>query len=137
MSVRYFIDTNILIYTVSNIPDKKQCALSLLRGNAVISSQVLSESVNVLSRKLKFSYTEIKPVISRFSRQLKIYPIEFKTVETAIRMAEYYKFSYYDSQIIASALEHECEILYSEDMQDGQVIEHCLRIVNPFYQTAG
>jgi predicted nucleic acid-binding protein len=48
-----------------------------------------------------------------------------------------YKFSYYDSQIIASALEHQCEILYSEDMQDGQVIEHCLRIINPFSRQTG
>jgi predicted nucleic acid-binding protein len=136
MRVRYFIDTNVLLYTVSNLPDKKHCALSLLKGHAIISSQVLSESVNVLSRKLKFSYAEIKPIIATFANKLEIYPIEFETVETAMRIAECYKFSYYDSQIIASALEHQCEILYSEDMQDGQVIEHCLRIINPFSHQA-
>ncbi|MEI6154767.1 MAG: DNA-binding protein, partial [Deltaproteobacteria bacterium] len=43
-----------------------------------------------------------------------------------------YQYSYYDSLIISSALEKKCQILYSEDMQDGQTIEKTLKIVNPF-----
>ena len=43
-----------------------------------------------------------------------------------------YNFYYWDSLIVASALENNCSILYTEDMQDGQVIEESLKIVNPF-----
>ncbi len=60
MSVRCFIDTNVLIYSVSNVPDKKRQALSLLKGDAIISGQVISESINVMSRKLAFSYPDIE-----------------------------------------------------------------------------
>jgi len=50
----------------------------------------------------------------------------------ALDLMERYKFSYYDCLILASALESGCEVLFSEDMHDGQIIENKLKIVNPF-----
>lgn len=132
MSDRIFIDTNVLLYTVSNVEDKKRKAVALLKQHAVISSQVISESINVMSRKLGFSYPDIRPIIDKLAERVEIYPVQLGTAQTALYIAERYRFSYYDSQIIASALEHQCDVLYSEDMQDGQVIEQSLKIVDPF-----
>jgi predicted nucleic acid-binding protein len=50
----------------------------------------------------------------------------------ACQIAEKYHFSFYDSLIIAASLECDCNILYSEDMHHGQIIENKLKIVNPF-----
>jgi len=58
--------------------------------------------------------------------------ITHKTVRTAFDIAEKYGYSYYDSQVIACALETGCTVLYSEDLQHNQIIENTLRIVNPF-----
>jgi len=43
-----------------------------------------------------------------------------------------YNFSYYDSMIVSAALQSECEVIYSEDMQHNQIIEKRLQIINPF-----
>ena len=59
-------------------------------------------------------------------------PISAETSFLAIRIAKEYRFAWYDSLIIASALENSCSILVSEDLQHGQVIEKSLTIINPF-----
>ncbi len=59
-------------------------------------------------------------------------PLTVKTVRIGWKIKMKYRFSYYDSLIVASALENDCSILYTEDMQNGQLIEDKLRIVNPF-----
>jgi len=55
-----------------------------------------------------------------------------QTIKTGWGIRKKYKLSYWDCIIIASALECGCSIMYSEDMQDGQIIEGKLRITNPF-----
>ncbi|MDP3217965.1 MAG: hypothetical protein Q8S73_27920, partial [Deltaproteobacteria bacterium] len=57
------------------------------------------------------------------------------TLAAAFEIRERYRFSWWDSLIVASALETECEQLYTEDLQHGQIIEDRLRIVNPFLET--
>ena len=59
-------------------------------------------------------------------------PITAATHEAALGIAERLGYQVYDSLIIASALEAGCATLYSEDMQDGQVVEGRLTIRNPF-----
>ena len=54
------------------------------------------------------------------------------TIIKACEIAERYRFSFYDSMIITAALESNCEILYSEDMQHNQTIDDTLKIINPF-----
>jgi predicted nucleic acid-binding protein len=54
------------------------------------------------------------------------------TIEKALHLAQTYQYSYWDSLIIAAALEANCAILYSEDMQHGQIFNNQLTIVNPF-----
>jgi predicted nucleic acid-binding protein len=128
-----FLDTNVLIYSVSNDVAKKQRAVELLaKKNVVISTQIISESINVMYRKLNYDYSKIRRITDKFVEKTTLYPITHDTIHRALNIAEIYHYAYYDSQVIASALENNCTILYSEDMQHGQEIENSLKIVNPF-----
>ena len=129
-----FIDTNILIYCyTSDEPNKKQKAISVAsQDHAVISTQVLSELSNILKRKFNISWTEIKDVITELKEGFDIYVNSPETIESAVHIADRYKYSFYDSLILASAISANCKTLYSEDMHDGQVIENSLTIKNPF-----
>ena len=61
-----------------------------------------------------------------------ILPIDIETHAEGLRIAEYYGYAMFDALIIASALRANCSTLWSEDMQDGIVIDGRLRIANPF-----
>jgi len=132
MSGKYFLDTNILIYSIGNIIPKKIISVNLIDKNAVISTQILTESANVMRRKLKYDYSQIRSVTDKFAEKMTLHIITHKTVRTAFDIAEKYGYSYYDSQVIACAVQSDCAVLYSEDLQHNQMIENSLRIVNPF-----
>ncbi|CCI21521.1 conserved hypothetical protein [Microcystis aeruginosa PCC 9809] len=134
MPDKVFIDTNVLIYGYSeDEPDKRQRAIDCVRsGEAWISTQVLNETINVLKRKFSLSYSQIRDAVQEVSKGFPIVFVSVNTIEMALNLAERYQYSYFDSLILASALEAGCQILYSEDLQDGQRIENQLMIVNPF-----
>jgi predicted nucleic acid-binding protein len=134
MPDKVFIDTNVLIYGYSeDEPDKRQQAIDCVRsGEAWISTQVLNETINVLKRKFSLSYSQIREAVQEISKGFPIILVSVNTIEIALNLAERYQYSYFDSLILASALEAGCQILYSEDLQDGQRIENQLTIVNPF-----
>ena len=134
MPDKVFIDTNVLIYGYSeDEPDKRQRAIDCVRsGEAWISTQVLNETINVLKRKFSLSYSQIRDAVQELSEGFPIVLVSVNTIEMALNLAERYQYSYFDSLILASALEAGCQILYSEDLQDGQRIENQLTIVNPF-----
>jgi predicted nucleic acid-binding protein len=134
MPDKVFIDTNVLIYGYSeDEPDKRQRAIDCVRsGEAWISTQVLNETINVLKRKFSLSYSQIRDAVQELSEGFPIVLVSVNTIEIALNLAERYQYSYFDSLILASALEAGCQILYSEDLQDGQRIENQLMIVNPF-----
>ena len=69
---------------------------------------------------------------SFFDTSVLLYLLSSDTEKADRVEAERYKFSFYDSVIVASALHARCKILYSEDLQHGQVIEKQLRVTNPF-----
>jgi predicted nucleic acid-binding protein len=128
-----FIDTNIVIYSLSQDGQKQQKALALLADKPVMSVQVLSETANIMRRKLGFDTTTIRVVINRISQEcLNLQPLTLDTLNNALDIAGRYGFSHYDSLIIAAALQADCPLLYSEDMQHGQIIDKRLVIVNPF-----
>ena len=133
MSAKYFLDTNVLIYTVGNDQSKKKCAIPLLQSPAFISTQVIAESITVMHRKLKYDYPQIQSIVQMFQQHTTLCLLTNTTIQEALRLAQRYGYSYYDSQIVASALENSCAILYSEDLQDGQMIDKKLKIVNPFH----
>jgi predicted nucleic acid-binding protein len=63
---------------------------------------------------------------------LAVHPLSLEVHETALNVAERYRFSIYDALIAASALHAGCDTLWSEDLQHGMTLEQSLRIVNPF-----
>lgn len=132
MNDKPFFDTTILIYSVSLEDRRAVVAEKLLADGGCISVQVLNEFAAVARRKLNMSWDEVSDVL--FSvRALCELPIalSIKTHETALAIANQYGYHVYDALILAAALEAGCDILYSEDMQNGQNIE-TLTICNPF-----
>lgn len=139
MSGRFFLDTNIFVYTFdAKEPAKAGRASLLIRraadtGNGVVSDQVVQEFFNVALRRFAqpMSLAEAEQyLITVFRPLLAIHSSAGLYVE-ALRIAETYRVSWYDSLIVAAARQAECSLLYSEDLQHGQKIEN-LRIENPF-----
>jgi predicted nucleic acid-binding protein len=128
-----FIDTNIVIYSLSQNDLKQDKALAILASKPVMSVQVLSETANIMRRKLGFDNAAIRAVINRISQEcINLQPLTLGTLSGALDIAGRYGFSHYDSLIIAAALQADCTTLYSEDMQHGQAIDNRLIIINPF-----
>jgi len=134
MKVKVFLDTNILIYAYSGTePDKRDIALTILEEHSiVISIQVLNEFIWIMNRKYGISFEKLQILSDIFWRKFEVVLLRKSSVDKALSLANQYKYSYWDSLIIASALENKCKILYTEDMQDGQIIEGKLKIENPF-----
>ncbi|MBN1184842.1 MAG: PIN domain-containing protein [Bacteroidales bacterium] len=129
-----FIDTNILVFCFTNDePAKRQAALNIVNDpNTFISTLVLTELSNTLKKKFKQDWQTIEKVIAEVSSDFNIYVNKPATIERACQIADKYQYSFYDSLIITAALSSNCITLYTEDMQDGQVIDNILTIVNPF-----
>ncbi|AFY75455.1 putative nucleic-acid-binding protein, contains PIN domain (plasmid) [Synechococcus sp. PCC 7502] len=134
MPDKIFLDTNIIIYSYSqDEPDKQQQAIKCLQsGQPWISTQVINETVNTLRRKFSLDFTQISAVINELTQQLQVATVSVKTIQSAIAISDKYQFSYFDSLIIASSLEVGCNLLYTEDLNDGQKIDYRLTICNPF-----
>ena len=108
-----------------------------MADGGVISVQVLNEIANVTRRKLTMSWSETNDVLDAIRAVCTTEPLTVETHDTGRRISERYGLSVYDSMIAATALLAECEVLYSEDMHDGLVIDARLRIVNPFAGVGG
>ena len=134
MSGNVFFDTNILVYAYSSTEHEKQAtARNLINSNkSFISTQVLQELTNIITKKFKFSYQSATEAVKECCNNSNLIINTLDTIFLSHTIADRYKFSFYDSLIISAALECDCSILYSEDMQNGQVIEKRLKIVNPF-----
>jgi predicted nucleic acid-binding protein len=135
MPDKVFIDTNILIYSLSADDDRGAKARQTLLSSteAVVSSQVISEFISTCLKKNILSLDDAAQAANDFMRALHFTPVHESTINRALRLVKKYKFSYWDSLIAASALENNCSVLVTEDMQHGQVINNRLRIVNPFH----
>jgi predicted nucleic acid-binding protein len=129
----YFLDTNIFIYAYSDVLEKKKRSFELLGGSACITSiQVLNEFSNVCFNKLKFSAKNVSIALKEVMSYCDIVVVNEITILRAVSIKGHYGYSYYDSLILASALESDCSILYTEDLHHGQLIEDSLKIINPF-----
>jgi predicted nucleic acid-binding protein len=133
MNGKAFFDTNVLVYAIVENDPREIRARELLAVGGTISVQVLNEFVSVVRRKVKMPWDDVRATLQWI---LLLCPqavtVTIKTHERAVGIAEKYGFSIFDSLIVASALEAKCEVLYSEDLKDGQVIDGRLRIRNPF-----
>ena len=129
---KVFIDTNILLYLLSEDSNKADRAETIVRAGGTISVQVLNELANVTHRKLAMSWMEINELSLLIRSLCSIEPLTIETHDLGKLIAERYKLSVYDAMIVAAALLGGCETLYSEDMQDGLLVDNQLRICNPF-----
>ena len=134
MNDNVFIDTNILVYAYSvTEPFKQSTASKLLStGSVFISTQVLQELANTLNRKFKVDWNQINEVLLECSKNFSIHTNTEYTIAKACLFAKTYNYSFYDSLIISAALQTSSNILYSEDMHNGHLIEGKLKICNPF-----
>jgi predicted nucleic acid-binding protein len=133
MSARVFFDTNVFVYAIVQGDPRSDAAEELIAEGGTVSVQVLSEFAAVTRRKTKMPWDEVRLAIENIKTLCPDpLPITIDTHKEALGIAEKYGYRIYDALIVASALEARCTILYSQDMQDGQVIDHRLTIRNPF-----
>ena len=127
-----FIDSNVLLYFASRNPVKADRAEALISAGATISVQVLNEIASVGRRKLKLSWDELDEVLALMRLLLDVVPLLASTHDRGLAVARRYGLAIYDAMIVAAALEADCNILWSEDMQDGLIVEDRLLVRNPF-----
>jgi predicted nucleic acid-binding protein len=136
-----FLDSNILVYTVDRAasPAKRGVAQRIVSGarrdGAVISFQVVQETLNVVTHKWAspLSPADTEVLLAGVLLPLwKVQPTE-ALYRRGLDIRVRYGYSFYDSMIIASALTGGCDRLLTEDLQSGQMIEG-LTMVNPFLE---
>lgn len=133
MNDEVFFDTNVLIYLVGMDEQRSPRAEALLARGGVVSVQVLNEFTAVARRKLGMSWEDVTEALFAIRTLCpNIVSITIETHEAALEVAAEYGYQIYDALIIASAFQAGCSTVYSEDLQDGQVIEERLTIRNPF-----
>ena len=139
MSVECFLDTNLFIYQLEASEERKATADRIIRKgietrNACISFQVVQECLNTALRKaeIPLSTDETKQYLDNVLAPLFRVPASLSLYRRALDLQTRYRYGFYDSLIIAAALDAGCSRLYSEDLQDGQRIEGLHR--NPFLE---
>jgi predicted nucleic acid-binding protein len=127
-----FFDTNVLLYVASADPARADRAEALIGEGGTISIQVLNEFANVARRKMRLSWAETRAMLRTLRDLLPVQAMTGDVHEVGLALAERYGLSVYDAMIAASALEAGCSTLWSEDMQDGMLLDGRLHIANPF-----
>jgi len=130
---RIALDSNIIIYSHSLTQENKmQIAIDFFDENPVVSSQVISEYLNVMRKKFKMEKNELIQLCSSWLEKCIIHPVILSTIKLAQNLIGKYDFQLFDGIVVAAALEADCNIFYSEDIHDGLIIDNKLKIVNPF-----
>jgi predicted nucleic acid-binding protein len=134
MGAASFIDTNVLVYWLSADANKADIAETiLLVEHPALSVQVLNEAALVLRRRHHMEWSSLLDFLAHArSSASAVVPLTTALHERGLPLAQRYRLGIYDSMIVAAALLAGCETLYSEDMQDGLLVEQRLRIINPF-----
>ena len=127
-----FFDTSVLLYLLSDDTVKADRVETLLGARGVISAQVLNEFAVVALRKLKIPLHEVREILDTIRAVCTVEPITVDAHDRGLAVFERYRFSFYDSILVATALISGAKTLYSEDLQHGQVIDKQLRVTNPF-----
>ena len=139
MNARFFLDTNVFVYSFdASSPKKAEQARKLIRnaietGGGIISYQVVQEFFNVALRRFSkpMSSLDAEQYLSTTFRPLLSVHSSPALYGEALRIGARFQLPWYDSLIVASAIEGQCEVLYSEDFQDGQQVGS-VKLSNPF-----
>lgn len=139
MPVNVFVDTNIWLYSLIQTSEddaRHKIAAKFLDGieHPVVSTQVIREATHNLIKKARMPEDAIQRLISGWYQDCIVQESSEAQFLLASRLRGLYSFSYWDSLIVAAALDAKCTTLYSEDMQHGQIIDGNLTIMNPFLQ---
>jgi predicted nucleic acid-binding protein len=126
-----FADSNVVLYLLDDGP-KAAHAEAILGQGPRISVQVLNETLVNCRRKAGLSWEETGELLAGVQALCAVEDLTLQTHEVGRALAERYGLAVYDAMIVAAALLAGCTTLWSEDMQDGLLIEGQLRIVNPF-----
>ena len=126
-----FIDSNVVLYLFSSDTVKADRAESLLQSGCLISVQVLNEVASVCLRKLKMTWKDVDFVLQTLKSTCEVLPVTLASHEKAVGLAKRFQISFYDANIVATAILCGADTLFSEDLQNGMSMDS-LTVVNPF-----
>ena len=126
-----FFDTNVVLYLLDDGP-KAETAERLLGRGGIISVQVLNEALVNCRRKAEMSWDETAEFLDAVERLCTVTGLTVETHTLGRALAERYRLAVYDAMIVAAALLAGASVLWTEDMQDGLVVEGMLTLRNPF-----
>ncbi len=141
MPAELFLDTNLFVYQIEALDEKKAPVADRIigegvsSGNTCISFQVVQECLNTFTRKaeIRLGPVQMNDYLEAVLAPLMQVGASIGLYRKAVEVQARYGYSFYDALIIAAALEAGCARLLTEDMQHGQRIEG-LVIVNPFLE---
>ena len=128
---RPFIDSNVILYLFSSDERKADKAEAVIEAGGLVSVQVLNEVTSVCRRKLKMPWLEIDALLQAVKACCDVLPLTLASHEKAVEITKRYELSFYDANIVACAVISGANVLLSEDMHAGLVVDG-LRIQNPF-----
>ena len=120
MPERYFIDTNIIIYSILNNIDKEKNSasrefLSTQSSSCLILNQVINESINVLIR-YKVNNSIISNIVKSMVNTFEVFTISYSTSHLALELRDELNYSFFDLMIIASAIQSEATVIITDDL---------------------
>ena len=126
-----FLDSNVVLYLLSGDEAKAERAEALLKTNPIISVQVLNEVTSVCRRKHKLEWIEIQTLLDAIKSYCSVVALTEESHAKAIQLAQVHQLSFYDAHILSSAVLSNANILMTEDLAAGSVLNGVL-IQNPF-----
>ena len=136
MTSRSFIDTNVLVYAeASDAPYKQRSALVLLQrlyeqGLGVVSTQILQEYCNVALKKLQLPAQYVRSQLDLYE-QFEVVQVTPTIIRAGLDLHQTRSVAFFDAIVLASARAAGCSVLWTEDMNAGEVVNG-VRISNPF-----
>jgi predicted nucleic acid-binding protein len=136
MATRSFIDTNVLVYAeASDAPLKQRAALTLLKGLyeeglGVLSTQILQEYCNVALKKLKLPAQYVRAQLDLYE-QFEVVQVTPAIIRAGLDLHQTRSVSFSDAIVLASAHASGCNVIWTEYMNVGEVVNG-VRIANPF-----
>jgi len=127
------------LYAFIKAQDSRKSAVAssiIQEKEIIISTQIISEVCVNLIKKIQFSEEDIQNLITSFYEKYTVVEISKEILLKASELRKRNSLSYWDSVVVASALYSDANILYSEDMQDGLIVENKLAVTNPFRDLA-
>jgi predicted nucleic acid-binding protein len=136
MTSRSFIDTNVLVYAEAiDAPYKQRSALVLLQrlyeqGLGVVSTQILQEYCNVALKKLQLPAQYVRSQLDLYE-QFEVVQVTPTIIRAGLDLHQTRSVAFFDAIVLASARAAGCSVLWTEDMNAGEVVNG-VRISNPF-----